>query len=122
MEIYIIEVPKFNKYKRKEEQKELNNWIEFIESPEVVNMNESNEAIKKAKEVLEKISQDEHERYLAELREKHIRDQWAIEDAGYDKGVKAEKISVAKKLKEKEVDIEIIKEVTELTKEEIENL
>ena len=118
MEIYIIEVPKFSKYKKKEKQKELNNWIEFIESPEVITMNESNEAIKKAKEVLEEISQDEHERYLAELREKYIRDQWAIEDAGYEKGVEA----VAKKLKNKGMDITTIVEVTGLTKEEIEDL
>ena len=36
-----------------------------------------------------KISQDEHEQYLAELREKYIMDQKAIEDAGCDKGLKA---------------------------------
>ena len=45
--------------------------------------------LKKAKEVLEKISQDKNERYLAELREKFIMDQKAIEDAGYDKGLSA---------------------------------
>ena len=49
----------------------------------------SNKEIKKAKEVLEEISQDEREIYLAELREKYIMDQKAIEDAGYDKGLKA---------------------------------
>ena len=126
MEIYIIEVPKFSKYRGKEEQNDLNNWVEFIESPEVVNMNESNEAIKKAKEVLEEISQDEHEIYLAELRDKYIRDQKAIEGAGYDKGLKAGKrensLEIAKKLKDKGMDINTIIEITELTKEEIENL
>ena len=35
----------------------------------------SNKEIVKAKKVLEEISQDEHERYLAELREKYILDQ-----------------------------------------------
>ena len=48
----------------------LNSWIEFIENPEVIDM--SNKEIKNAKEVLEEISQDEHEQYLAELREKYI--------------------------------------------------
>ena len=48
----------------------------------------SNREIVKAKEVLEEISQDEHERYLAELREKYILDQNATEAAGYDKGLK----------------------------------
>ena len=40
------------------------------------------------KKVLDEISQDEHERYLAEMREKYILDQNATEAAGYDKGLK----------------------------------
>ena len=47
-----------------------------------------NNEIKKAKEVLEKISQDEREERLAELREKYRMDQHAIMLAGYDKGLK----------------------------------
>ena len=60
MEFYIIELPKFNKYKEK--QKDLNSWIKFIKNPEVIDMKETNDAIKQAKKVLEEISQDEHER------------------------------------------------------------
>ena len=86
MEIVIIELKKFKEYKEKSNLKTLNSWIEFIECPEVIDM--SNKEIQKAKEVLEEISQDEHEQYLAELREKYIMDQKAIEDAGYDKGLK----------------------------------
>ena len=52
-------------------------------------MEKNNKELKKAQKVLEEISQDEHERYLAELRQKYIMDQKAIEDAGYDKGLKA---------------------------------
>lgn len=89
MEICIIELPKFSKYKNKTKNDTLNTWIKFIENPEVIDMSEKNKAIIKAKEELDKISQDEHERYLAELREKYIMDQIAIEEAGYDKGVKA---------------------------------
>ena len=93
-------------------------------------MKENNKAIKKAKEVLEQISQDEHERYLAELREKYIMDQKAIADAGYDKGLvrgkeigeKKEKIKIAKKLKNMNIEIKQIEEATGLTKEEIESL
>ena len=48
----------------------------------------SNKEIVKAKKVLDEISQDEHERYLAEMREKYILDQNATEAAGYDKGLK----------------------------------
>ena len=86
MELYIIELPKFIKYKENK-KKQVDLWLKFIENPEVVNMDE-NAAIKKAQKELEKISSDEHERYLAELREKYIMDQKATEDAGYYKGIK----------------------------------
>ena len=91
-------------------------------------------AIKKAKEVLEEISKDKRERYLAELREKYILDQKAIEDAGYDKGLrdglsrgisqgqKEEKKKIAKNLLQLNMSIEQIEEATGLTKEEIEKL
>ena len=70
LELYIIELPKFIKYKENK-RKQMNSWLKFIENPEVVKMSENME-INKAKEELEKISSDEHERYLAELREKYI--------------------------------------------------
>lgn len=103
----------------------MNSWLKFIENPEVVNMDE-NVAIKKAQKELEKISSDEHERYLAELREKYIMDQKATEDAGYYKGIKEGikegMISVAKKLLQQKISIEVISKATGLTKEEIEKL
>ena len=149
IEIYIIELPKVEKYKRGEA---LDLWVEFIKNPKVINM--SNGEIKKAKEVLEKISQDKNERYLAELREKFIMDQKAIEDAGYDKGLSAgieqgieqglkqgveqglkqgveqgikqgeenKKIELAKKMKQEGIDIETIQKITELSQEEISRL
>ena len=132
MEIYIIELPKFEKYKEKTDNK-LNSWVKFIENPEVVDMKENKE-VGKAKKVLEEISQDEHERYLAELRQKYIMDQKAIEGAGFDKGLKAgieqgiqqgidqNTIEIAKKLKEQNIDIEVISKVTGLSIKEIENL
>ena len=85
-----------------------------------------NAEIQKAQKELEKISNDERERYLAELREKYIMDQKATEDAGYDKGktagIMAGTKMVAKKLLEQGIDIEIICNATGLTKEEIERL
>ena len=86
MEIYIIEIGKFKKYQGTERYKKLDSWIKFIENPEVIDM--SNKEIVMAKKVLDEISQDEHERYLAEMREKYILDQNATEAAGYDKGLK----------------------------------
>ena len=106
----------------------------------------SNKEIVKAKEVLEEISQDEHERYLAELREKYILDQNATEAAGYDKGLKVghseglkeglekghkqgieqgkkeNNLSIAKKMLEEKIPLETIIKITNLSKKDIENL
>ena len=90
----------------------------------------SNKEIKKAKEVLEEISQDEREIYLAELREKYIMDQKAIEDAGYDKGLKQgiksgiaqNKKDIVEKMLSKNFDKNTIHEITGLSVEEINNI
>ena len=94
----------------------------------------SNKEIQKAKKVLEEISQDEHEQYLAELREKYIMDQKAIEDAGYDKGLKAgieqgktigitqEKIQITKKMMDEKIDLNTISRITGLSIEELKKL
>lgn len=126
MEIYIIELPKFEKYKKKTNNSELNGWIKFINNPEVIKMEEVNKDVNKAKKVLEEISQDEHERYLAELRQKYIMDQKAIEDAGFDKGLRAgieqNTIAIAKKMIEQDIDIKIISKITGLSIDKIKNL
>ena len=127
--IVILELPKFKKYKNKTQNQELKNWVEFIINLEKKMLGESKE-IEKAREVLEMMSQDKNERYLAELRQKYIMDQKAIEDAGYDKGYdsgtlegeKKKSIEIAKKMKEENMDISTISKITGLTKEEIEKL
>ena len=126
LEIFIIEARKAKKHNCKNE---LDKWLKFINNPEE-NVDMGNEEIKKAKEVLEEISQDENERYLAELREKYIMDQKAIEGAGYDKGLKAgiergieqQKIEIAKNMKEEKMDIAVIRKITGLTDQEIKKL
>ncbi len=125
IEFYIIEIPKLKKYMN---NTALADWVKFIINPNVINM--ENEEVKKAKEVLDELSQNEHERRLAELREKYIMDQKATEAAGYDKGLerglkqgaKNKTIELAKKLKDKGVDINLINETTGLSIEEINNL
>lgn len=86
MEICIIELPKVERYK---ENGEIDNWVEFIKNPEVIDMSDkkTNDAIKEAKKVLIEISNDEHERELADLRQKYIMDQKAIEDRGIEIGI-----------------------------------
>ena len=121
IEIYIIEIPKLEKYST---NTILDKWVKFIKNPKVIDMSEKE--IKKAKEVLEEISQDEHARRLAELREKYIMDQKATEDAGFDKGLKQgeknKSIEIAKKLKSKGFKLDEIYELTNLPIEEIETL
>ena len=93
-------------------------------------MENADESIKKAKEVLDEISEDEHEQYLAHLREKYIFERQGIEEAGFDKGmakglekgIEQEKRMLAKKMKDKDMQIDEIVEITGLTKEEIEKI
>ena len=128
MEIYIIEIGKFKKYQGTERYKELDSWIKFIENPEVIDM--SNKEIVMAKKVLDEISQDEHERYLAEMREKYILDQNATEAAGYDKGLKEGhekgveegKKEIAKKMLKEKLDLGLIEKVTNISKEELKKM
>jgi len=134
MEIYIIELPKFEKYKEKTQNNALNLWMKFINNPGVMKMEEANMEIKQAKKVLEEISNAKRERYLAELRQKYIMDQKAIEDAGFDKGVKVgvehgislgkkqNSLEIARKLKEQNIAIDIINKATGLSIDEIKNL
>ena len=134
-EIYIIEI---EKYKERAEQEELDTWVKFLKNPEVITMNEKNKSVEKAKKILEEISSDERERYLAELRQKYIMDPKAVADAGYDKGVeqgikegikqgreqgeKNKQLEIAKKLKEMNMLLSDIEKATGLTVEEIESL
>lgn len=144
MEFYIIELPKVEKYGNSNQYKNLNLWVKFIKKPEVIYMikdenndeelKETIEAINKVKNNLEKMSEDEHEKELARLRDKYIRDQKSLLATGYadgledgkiegkEEGKKEEQIAIAKKMLLKGIDIESIMEFTELTKEEIESL
>ncbi len=139
LEIYIIELPKFIKYTQDKKLDNMNLWVNFIRNPEVIVMTDENDnksiketktAVNEAQEKLRKLSQDKHERELADLREKYIRDQYSIEKYGYKKGredgmqegKRQKAIEVAKKMLSEKVDIKIIEKVTELTKEELEQL
>ena len=91
LEIYIIELPKFNMDgPNTGSTHELDTWVKFIKNPEVITMEDekNDKALKNAKKVLKKISEDEHERRLAELRQKYIWDQQAFVATGYSNGLK----------------------------------
>lgn len=130
LEIHIIEMPKVYKMRELKNEEELMKWIYFIENPEsekVGKYMKDNQEMKEAKEKLEIMSEDERMQRLAELREKAIMDEKAIKrfamregrEKGREEGLEEGRKEIAKKMKEKGADIEFIKEVTNLTEEEI---
>ena len=137
LELYIIELEKAKKYLGNK-SKILEAWIEFINNPKKELSLMENEKIKKAKKILEEISQDERERRLTELREKYIRDQNATRNRGYDlglkdgieqgieqgrqQGIEQNKLEIVKKMKLEKFDTITISRITGLTEDEINNL
>ena len=129
LEIHIIEINKIKNLTEKEKNKELVKWIYFLEEPDGERVKEymkNDSGIKEAKGKLETMSEDERMQILADLRLKAIMDEKAVRRLGYkegkEEGKKEKTIEIAKKMKEKNIDIIMIKETTGLTKEEIEKL
>ena len=137
MEIHFIQIPKF-KREKENAQTGLGEWMSFIAQigeKEVKNAMSKNKEIKKAQEEYEYLVGDEAERRIAFLREKAIRDETSIYDAGYHKGEelgkkigekKGEKKGeqkrnkeIAKKMKQEGLEIKLIQKITNLTEEEI---
>ena len=121
--------------------KKLLEWLSFLNNPEskeVINYMKNNESMKKAKEKLNTMSEDEKIRRLAELREKTILDELEVKAYNYKKekndgieqgrtegreeGKLLKNKEIAKKMKEKGYLVEDIIEITNLPKEEIEKL
>lgn len=76
LNIHIIEIPKIEKCK--EDADELIDWLYFLVNPKserVENKMKENKELKEAVEKLDKISNDEQMRRIAELREKAILDE-----------------------------------------------
>ena len=134
IEIHYIQLPKFRKkYKRVSNKlrDKLEDWLTFIENEdlEAIRMID-NKYIQQAEDEFEYLTGDAAERRLAQLREKAIRDEAAnlkcATNRGIEQGIKQgiakNKIETAKKMLAKNISIDIIMEVTELTIEEIEKL
>ena len=137
LELHIIELPKIHKLKEKEKNNELIKWMYFLENPESKKVDEymkENKGIKEAKEKLETMSEDERMQILADLRLKAIMDEKAAKRLAYEEGIESgvkdgikqgktqQKLEIAKRMKEKGIDIEYIKDITGLTEEEIKKL
>ena len=141
LEIHFIQLTKFMKEARKEEDKELWNWLTFIcnkNEEEVREIMEENEEIKKANEQLEYLTGDDAVRRMAFLREKAERDyvtnmsgareegkkegiKKGIEE-GIKEGEKNKTIEIAKEMLKEEMEIEKIIKITGLTREEIDKI
>ena len=146
LELHIITIPKAIKEYKENKKDKILQWMMFLNEPECVEVDEimkENNEIKEAEVTLRELSEDEENQRIAELREKHILDTQDIYDTGLDEGFKRgekagkiegkregkregkiegsneEKIKIAKKLLDKNMPIEQIIEITELTKEEI---
>ena len=134
VKIYILELPKIERIKS--EDKNLNLWIKFIKDLEVKKLADNKEkdekleetikAIQEAKEKYEELCQDEHARYIAELREKYVEETASVRQMGYEEGLETgqekEKKKTAKIMKDKKYSIDEIMQITELSREEIEKL
>ena len=127
LEIDIIELEKLTKQLRNNEIDKKDKamlWSLFIKNPERMGEKEmsENEDIKRAKEELEKIQADEREQELADLRMKHIRDIQSVEEYGYLKGKEENQKQVILNMYKKNMSIEDICDIAELSKEEVERI
>ncbi len=137
LELYIIQLPRKGNIKNKE----LKEWLSFIENPkdmEVIEAMKKIEELKEAGEKLNKISEDEKMQRIAELREKAIMDEKAIYVRGVDvgkeegmqqgiqqgkeQGQKEKQIEIAKKMLEENESIEKIMIYTGLSEKEIKKI
>ena len=128
-EIHFIEIPKLKGVDLKEEKDMLKVWIEFLRDPEsevIRSVEMSNEEIRRAKDKLYKLSQDEKERELYFIREKSIKDEasalYNAEQKGIEKGIQKTKIDMIKKLSIVGMSIEQIAEIVSLSVDEVKQL
>ena len=120
---YIIELPKFKK-KRPKVADLLEKWLYVIggDKEMIEEYKNENEEIKEAVQQLTQMSADEYERELYEIRERSRLTYNTEMNEARRKGLAEGKREIAKKMKEKGIDIKMIQEITELTEEEINSL
>ena len=128
-EIHFIEIPKLREINLKEEKDMLKVWIEFLRDPEsevIRSVEMNNEEIRRAKDKLYKLSQDEKERELYFIREKSIKDEasalYNAEQKGIEKGIQKTKIDMIKKLSIVGMSLEKIAEIVSLSVDEVKQL
>ncbi|WP_279022252.1 Rpn family recombination-promoting nuclease/putative transposase [Intestinibacter bartlettii] len=130
MELHFIELKKMKDVNRVEEVKtKLEAWLYFINQPDselVQELEKVEVEIKEAKAELVRLSGDRKERERYEKRrESRLNEVSALsyaEEKGIQKGVKQEKIEIAKNLVQKGLDDDFILETTGLTLAEVKGI
>ncbi|EFF62516.1 conserved hypothetical protein [Turicibacter sanguinis PC909] len=130
MELHFIELKKIKDVYHVEEVKtKLEAWLYFINQPDselVQELEKVEVEIKEAKAELVRLSGDRKERERYEKRrESRLNEVSALsyaEEKGIQKGVKQEKIEIAKNLVQKGLDDDFIVETTGLTLEEVKGI
>ena len=137
LEIHFIQLSKFLKEGQEEKDKKMWQWLTFIcnkNRKEVERVMKENKEIEKANEELEYLTGDDAVRRIAFLREKAERDyitnmsgarKAGLElgrEEGRKEGEKEKTIEIAKEMLAKGIEIELIKEITKLSEEELENI
>ena len=123
-EIHFIEIPKLRELNLNDEADMLEVWIEFLRDPEsevIRNIEMSNEAVRKAKDKLYKLSQSKEDRELYFLREKSIRDEISALSKAKEEGIEQGILEIAKNLLDI-LDDNTISEKTGLSLEEVRQL
>ena len=135
-QIHVLEIPKVKDIEIQTD--ELAQWMSFINDPEDGRlekmMYENNKYFKQARKELEYLSGDKDFQEIVEKRALALMDQevqtrLAKEEGreegreeGKTEGITIEKLEIAKKMKARNMPIEEIMELTELSKEEIEKI
>ena len=137
LEIHFIQLSKFLKEGQEEKDKKMWQWLTFIcnkNRKEVERVMKENKEIEKANEELEYLTGDDAIRRIAFLRDKAERDyinnmsgarKAGLElgrEEGIKEGEKKKTIEIAKEMLAKGIEIELIKEITKLSEEELENI
>ena len=144
LRIDIIQLPKVKKEDISKKD-ELLDWLHFLEAPKserVIEKMKENEELKEAVEKLDNLSANERMQRIADLREKAILDEKATYNLGVERGIEEGKkegikegiksgikegeqkaqIEIVQKMLKENFDIEIIKNITNLSIKEIEEI
>ena len=123
LEMHFIEIPKFIK-KNPEAKTKIEQWLWLLAGREekLIMAKKENKELEKAMDIIDEMSMDEKEWELYESRRLAIMDYNTGMIKAREEGERKGKIEVAKRLIKLGISIDKIKEATELTKEEIEEL